>query len=38
MNKPFQQACENNKQPILQVIQTIFDQSTTVWEVGSGTG
>ena len=38
MNKPFSQSCENNKQPILQIIQTIFQQSTTVWEIGSGTG
>ena len=38
MNKPFSQSCENNKQPILQLIQTIFQQSTTVWEIGSGTG
>ncbi len=38
MNKPFSQACENNKQPILQIIQTVFHQSTTVWEIGSGTG
>ncbi len=38
MNKPFSQSCENNKQPILQIIQTVFHQSTTVWEIGSGTG
>lgn len=38
MNKPFSQACENNKQPILQIIQTVFHQSTVVWEIGSGTG
>lgn len=38
MNKSFSQACENNKDPILQVIKTIFLEHTTVWEVGSGTG
>ena len=43
MNKPFSQSCENNKQPILQIIQTIFQpatfqQSIRVWEIGSGTG
>jgi hypothetical protein len=36
--KPFSQACENNKDPILQVIKTVFCQPTTVWEIGSGTG
>ncbi len=38
MNKTFSQACENNKQPILQIIETVFLKSTTVWEIGSGTG
>ncbi len=38
MQKPFSQACENNKQPILQRIQSIFVDSETVWEIGSGTG
>ena len=38
MNKSFSQACENNKQPILQIIKTIFLESSTVWEIGSGTG
>lgn len=37
-HKPFSQACENNKDPILQVIRTVFSQPTTVWEIGSGTG
>lgn len=36
--KPFSQACENNKEPILQVISTVFSQPATVWEIGSGTG
>jgi len=38
MNKSFSQSCENNKQPILQIIQRVFQQSQTVWEIGSGTG
>lgn len=37
-DKPFSQACENNKDPILQAISTVFYQPTTVWEIGSGTG
>lgn len=38
MTKPFSQSCENNKQPILQVIQTVFNKPATAWEIGSGTG
>ncbi|PPD31664.1 MAG: methylase [Methylomonas sp.] len=36
--KTFSQACENNKLPILNIISQVFIQSTTVWEIGSGTG
>jgi hypothetical protein len=36
--KPFSQACENNKEPILQVISKVFNKPMTVWEIGSGTG
>jgi len=36
--KPFSQACENNKDPILQIISPVFSQPATVWEIGSGTG
>lgn len=36
--KPFSQACENNKDPILQVIKDVFTRPVTVWEIGSGTG
>lgn len=36
--KPFSQSCENNKAPILEIIRSVFDQPTTVWEIGSGTG
>lgn len=38
MNKSFSPAAENNKQPILQIISTVFLESTKVWEIGSGTG
>ena len=34
----FSQACENNKQPILDVLQQELKDSTHVLEVGSGTG
>ena len=37
-HKPFSQARENNKNPILEVIKAVFCQPTTVWEIGSGTG
>ena len=35
---PFSQACENNKQPILEVLQTELQGFNHVLEVGSGTG
>lgn len=38
MNKPFSQACENNKQPILQVLLKVLSQQKHVLEIGSGTG
>jgi cyclopropane fatty-acyl-phospholipid synthase-like methyltransferase len=38
INKPFSQACENNKDPILSVIKDVFTEPVTVWEIGSGTG
>lgn len=38
MNKPFSQACENNKQPILAILTNVFSQNTHVLEIGSGTG
>jgi hypothetical protein len=38
MPKSFSQSCENNKQPILQIIKSVFHESTTIWEIGSGTG
>ncbi len=38
MNKPYSQACENNKEPILHKIKDTFLESKRVWEIGSGTG
>lgn len=38
MSKPFSQACENNKQPILDVLKTAFAGTQSVLEIGSGTG
>lgn len=35
---PFSQACENNKQPILDVLRRVFSERNKVLEVGSGTG
>ena len=37
MTKPFSQACENNKAPILAVIERYFRDGDTVLEVGSYT-
>lgn len=38
MNKPFSQACENNKRPILNVLKDAFANTHHVLEIGSGTG
>lgn len=38
INRPFSNSCENNKDPILQVIREVFTRPATVWEIGSGTG
>lgn len=35
---PFSQACENNKQPILEVLQNELQGFSHVLEIGSGTG
>lgn len=35
---PFSQACENNKQPILEVLEGIFTAPGVVLEIGAGTG
>jgi cyclopropane fatty-acyl-phospholipid synthase-like methyltransferase len=38
MTKPFSQACENNKQPILDIITRVLAKQKHVLEIGSGTG
>ncbi len=39
INKPFSEACEQNKEPILSIIKQWFNKpDTTVFEIGSGTG
>jgi len=38
MNKPFSQACENNKRAILEVLTKTLTNSNNVLEIGSGTG
>ncbi|MBK8133332.1 MAG: DUF938 domain-containing protein [Gammaproteobacteria bacterium] len=38
VEKPFSQACENNKAPILAVLQRVFAPCRSVLEIGSGTG
>lgn len=35
---PYSQACENNKAPILTVLQDAFSDVNSVLEIGSGTG
>ncbi len=37
-HKPFSQACENNRGPILAVLQRVLAERRRVLEVGSGTG
>lgn len=36
--KPFAESCEENKQPILQVLRKEFADTSRVLEIGSGTG
>ncbi len=36
--KPFSQACENNKGPILAILERVFADTRRVLEIGSGTG
>jgi len=38
MNKPFSQACENNKRPIVNILTAVFSENKHVLEIGSGTG
>lgn len=37
-DKPFSQACENNKGPILDILREAFAKARHVLEIGSGTG
>lgn len=37
-NKPFSQACQNNRQPILERIKAVFTEPATILEIGTGTG
>lgn len=38
MEKPFSNACENNKKPILEVLKQYLIQHQNVLEIGTGTG
>ena len=38
LDKPFSQACQNNRQPILEILKTHLKISKSVLEIGSGTG
>ena len=38
MNKPFSEACEQNREPILNVLARVFASHAHVLEIGSGTG
>ena len=39
LNKPYSESCEQNKEPILNVISQLFTKpNSTVLEIGSGTG
>jgi len=36
--KPFSESCEQNKAPILEVLQDVFSDRQNVLEIASGTG
>lgn len=38
MSKPFSEACERNREPILSVLKRVFADRRRVLEIGSGTG
>lgn len=38
LSRPFSQACENNKAPILAILKSAFAPCKQVLEIGSGTG
>ncbi len=37
-NKPYAESCDENRQPILQVLRPLFAEVRDVLEIGSGTG
>lgn len=36
--KLYSESCEQNKQPILEILQEVFKDRKTVLEIGSGSG
>ena len=38
MNKPYAESCDQNREPILQVIRPLLQNAQKVLEIGSGTG
>lgn len=36
--KPFSEACERNREPILEILKSAFADASSVLEIGSGTG
>ena len=36
--KPYSEACERNREPILEVLRKVFADCKSVLEIGSGTG
>ena len=38
MNKPYSESCDQNRKPILSVIQPLLKDCSSLLEIGSGTG
>ena len=38
MNKPYSESCDQNREPILAVIQPLLEDCSSLLEIGSGTG
>lgn len=38
LRKPYSEACERNKAPILEILRNVFADAGSVLEIGSGTG
>lgn len=38
MNKPYSESCDQNREPILRVLKPLLSESSSVLEIGSGTG